>query len=92
MPYIPEEKRERLRLNSQWKAIVPGELNFQITMLVLDYLDTHDVCYDTLNDVMGVLGCVKEEFYRRIVVPYEEGKIAQNGDVYPEVDGQGGWI
>jgi hypothetical protein len=27
--------------------------------------------------------CAKDEFYRRVVVPYEEKKRKENGDVYP---------
>jgi len=30
---------------------------------------------------MGVLECVKQEFYRRRAVPYEEEKIEENGDI-----------
>jgi hypothetical protein len=28
---------------------------------------------------MGVLACIQEEFYRKVVVPYEEKKIKENG-------------
>jgi hypothetical protein len=38
--------------------------------------------YKSINDVIGVLECVKQEFYRRIAVPYEDKKIEQNGDIY----------
>jgi hypothetical protein len=27
-------------------------------------------------------GNVKQEFYRRVAMPYEDSKIAENGDVY----------
>lgn len=37
--------------------------------------------YDRINKVMGVLSCVKSEFYRRIAVPYEIKKIQENGDI-----------
>ena len=32
---------------------------------------------------MGVLSCVGAEFYRRVIAPYEDKKIIQNGDVEP---------
>ncbi len=35
------------------------------------------------NAVVGALECAKLELYRRMVAPYENGKIAENGDVYP---------
>jgi len=33
---------------------------------------------------MGALEGAKLEFYRRVVVPYEEKKMKENGDVYNE--------
>lgn len=38
--------------------------------------------YDTINDILGALEGSKLEFYRRIAVPYENVKLAENGDVY----------
>jgi hypothetical protein len=37
--------------------------------------------YERLNRAMGVLACVQAEFYRRVAAPYEDQKIAENGDV-----------
>ncbi len=37
--------------------------------------------YSKANELVGVLECVKQEFYRRQVVPYEEEKIRENGDL-----------
>jgi hypothetical protein len=34
------------------------------------------------NDVIGALECCKLELYRRMVAPYENTKIKENGDVY----------
>jgi hypothetical protein len=31
----------------------------------------------------GVIETVKHELYRRIVAPYEDGKLEENGDVLP---------
>jgi len=41
-----------------------------------------DIRYASLNEVIGVLECVKQEFYRKKVVPYEKRKIKENSDVY----------
>lgn len=35
--------------------------------------------------VMGAFRCAQQEFYRRVAVPYEDSKIAENGDVYQNV-------
>jgi len=38
--------------------------------------------YFHYNRAMGVLASAMQEFYRRRVAPYEDVKIAENGDVY----------
>ena len=60
-----------------------GELNYAITELLRFYLDTttgHRYRY--YNEAIGVLECAKMELYRRLVAPYEDEKIKENGDVY----------
>jgi hypothetical protein len=37
--------------------------------------------YRDYHAVIGALEAAKLEFYRRQVAPYEDGKIAENGDV-----------
>jgi cystathionine beta-lyase family protein involved in aluminum resistance len=84
MPYIEKYMRERLVGDYPPSAIpeTAGELNFMITVLVDEYIQLHGKRYDTLNEVIGVLECAKLELYRRVVAPYEDTKIEQNGDVY----------
>jgi len=48
----------------------------------MDYTINEGLTYQTINDVIGALEGAKMEFYRRVAVPYEEGKIILNGDVY----------
>ena len=60
----------------------PGELNYAITALVKDYLDDKGHSYTRYNEAIGVLECAKLELYRRLVSPYEDEKIKENGDVY----------
>jgi hypothetical protein len=60
----------------------PGELNYQITQLVRNYLLTHPNYNDGLNAVMGALMGVLLEMYRRKAVPYEDKKIEENGDAW----------
>lgn len=37
--------------------------------------------YYSYNSAIGVLECIKQEFYRRSVALYEDTKIKENGDV-----------
>jgi len=39
--------------------------------------------YTFINDCVGALEGAKLELYRRVASPYEDKKIAENGDVYP---------
>jgi hypothetical protein len=58
-----------------------GELNFAITNLLHIYLQRHGKKYATLNDCLGALEGAKLEFFRRVVAPYEDKKIEENGDL-----------
>lgn len=83
MPYIKEEDRERfLAATSTDAAATPGELNYVLTTLCIEYLDRFNEGYSKYNEVIGVLECCKLEMYRRAVAPYEDKKIIENGDVY----------
>lgn len=80
MPYISPSARLDLKYR---EPITAGELNYAITMLCNNYLKHRgEKSYTTLNEVVGVLECAKQELYRRLAVPYEEKKCQQNGDVY----------
>lgn len=37
--------------------------------------------YHRMNAMIGALQCVQLELYRRVVVPYEDEKIEQEGDI-----------
>ncbi len=57
-------------------------LNNIITKTCIAYLEKSEGKYKDYNEIIGALECAKLEFYRRAVVPYEEQKIKENGDVY----------
>jgi hypothetical protein len=80
MPYIDQEARERIEDTGH--LYTPGELNYAITKLLLHYASQHLDGYTTYNDILGALEGAKLEFYRRRVVPYEQLKAVQNGDLY----------
>jgi hypothetical protein len=82
MPYIKQAQRQLVQPLSGYEASTPGELNYQITSLVVAYLDKRGISYTALNEVIGVLECAKLELYRRAVAPYEDQKCEENGDVY----------
>jgi hypothetical protein len=81
MPYVPQKRRNALR--EEGKANDAGELNYQITRLLVNYTQLHGMKYKTFNDVMGALEGAKAEYYRRVAAPYEDTKLAENGDVFP---------
>lgn len=87
MPYIPNERRKALFSDSKtdYNSDISssGELNFMLTDMILSYLRDKGKCYKTINDIIGALEGAKLEFYRRVVVPYEDKKKKQNPpDVY----------
>lgn len=84
-PYIKQADRENLDI-SNIKPSDAGELNYVISSLVSQYLERKEVRYTNLNEIIGVLTAVQKEFYRRVVAPYEDKKIEENGDIeYPKV-------
>jgi len=90
MPYIPQKDRNRFRgplalLENEIDTggLSNGDLNYLITTLARFYLNKHGMSYNTLSDVVKALECAKLEFYRRIVSPYEDYKIRENGDMWP---------
>jgi hypothetical protein len=97
MPYITPSQRDALEppLNDLIGALeqarargdipagaVDGSVNYIITRLLhAAYAVQTDPHYQDFNAAVGVLESVKLELYRRYVAPYEDGKIATNGDV-----------
>lgn len=80
MPYVDEEARSRLKHSCP--PMSPGELNYCITRLVDSYVSRLGLSYANINAAIGALECAKLELYRRIATPYEDRKLAQNGEVY----------
>lgn len=89
MPYIKKEDREKYediineavrRIHCGNKIPSAGELNYVISSIIWKLFDINP-SYTTGNNFMGVLDCVKQEFYRRKLAPYEDEKIKENGDI-----------
>ena len=80
MPYIAKKRREELDLKFDPKTA--GELNYVITSQLTNYIFLNGESYQTFNDIIGALEGAKLEIYRRLIVPYEDRKARENGDVY----------
>lgn len=83
MPYIPATDRDAFdaALEALPRPNTAGELNYVLTKVCLKFLGDQPR-YQNLNDAMGALNCAGHELYRRVVAPYEDLKIAENGDAY----------
>ncbi len=86
MPYIKPERRteldELIEGIQEELGVVDweGDLNYVITRLI-GGLWTKEKRYFTIARICGVLVNVKDEFYRRVAVPYEDKAVQKNGDV-----------
>lgn len=90
-PYITKE--QRVRLHADYRDNIPkdaGELNYKITIEIQGYLE-HKIGntpmqlepnYSDYNEIIGVLECVKQELYRRVIGKYEDKKCKENGEVF----------
>lgn len=86
MPYIAPIDRLDL-ISGDILPDTAGELNFVLTNIILQYIKDaegrdYSFGYQKLNDALGALEGCKLELYRRIVAPYEDKKIQENGDVF----------
>lgn len=85
MPYIKHADRVVLDLliDKIPTRLTAGQLNYVITKILMRREprgSKHG--YDDYNLLMGVLESVKQELYRRVIVPYENKKAQENGDVF----------
>ena len=89
MPYIPLKSRGRFSLGLSFLLgamleLSPeaqyGAVNFLILRLV--EMVFQPKTYVEHQNVVGLLECVKQEYVRRRLAPYEDRKCAENGDIY----------
>ena len=87
MPYIEKEERKKWeeiinKVNEMLKDTpvekIDGELNYLISKIIGN---SHPPKYFNYNRAIGLLECIKQEFYRKKVSPYEDEKIEENGDI-----------
>jgi hypothetical protein len=91
MPYIPQKERKffdcyidggpgmspGLREDIQTE----GQLNYVMTRLAIEFARRQGGNYAAFAKSLAAFEAAKLEFYRRHVAPYEDKKIAENGDV-----------
>jgi len=92
MPYVTRQDRQKIGgvgFDIPGSAlIIPdmvengGDLNYAITTLCAEYIRKHGLSYSKISDVVGALEGAKQEFFRKVVNPYEEIKEKENGGIY----------
>ena len=87
LPYVKLENRAKYEkalgelidiLKSLPVEEVDGELNYVVTKILKQI---YPLRYFHINRAIGVLECVKLEFYRRVAAPYEDKKMKESEDV-----------
>ncbi|MCK4830110.1 hypothetical protein KA005_81080 [bacterium] len=87
MPYIKQSRRDELDddienlLVSLGCGASAGDYSYSISMLIHHYTASYGLNYKNLNAAVGILECAKQEFIRKVVSPYEDEKIAENGAI-----------
>jgi hypothetical protein len=88
MPYIKKEQRNVVdshikklaeAIKETGKENRAGVLNYSISCLLKQL---YELRYSEVNEAVGALECIKQEYYRRVAGPYEDIKSKENGDVY----------
>lgn len=91
MPYIKAEERAKLDLAIDELIEIlkdvdvddrDGNVNYTLTRILMNALEPEDGWrYRNMQRVMGLLACMQQEIYRRVIGPYEDRAIGFNGDV-----------
>jgi len=87
MPYVTQKQRPALDtvinpvvsvLQSLPENEQDGALNYIVTRIIKQVYPKR---YFHYNRALGVLSAITHELYRRVIGPYEDEKIKENGDV-----------
>ncbi len=83
MPYIDKVERDKI---TKWLERALGEIDtkgqlcFAIYYLMKEFAERR-MNFDNASNSLIAADCAKLEFYRRIMAPYEDKKIEENGDI-----------
>lgn len=87
MPYIKKEQRPNIDklvnplidyLKSLPVEDQDGSINYTVTKMIKS---VYPQKYFHFNRALGVLTAITQELYRKVIGPYEDTKIEENGDV-----------
>jgi hypothetical protein len=84
MPYLRQEEKSVIN-NCFVGSFCPenaGQLQYAIAQMIDNYHLKYGRNYRNCNEIMGALNGANQEYYRRVVAPYEDTKIHSNGDCY----------
>ena len=82
MPYVKQDRRPDLELVIQAMEESEVEANGDLNYILFAYCKRHvKPSYNNYKNFMGELNEAAEEIRRRILAPYEDQKIVENGDV-----------
>lgn len=83
MPYIPPARKKEID-NHDAAPANAGDLTYVIQQALNRYLQVHGLRYQQIAEVLGAIEGAKLDFIERVVKPYEQKKLRDNGDVWPE--------
>lgn len=91
MPYLKYKDKEKvtdnggLQLENYYSKLsapdFAGHINYLNFWLIKNWIQKNGKKYHIFALFVGTLVCCVFEVYRRLVTPYEESKIQENGDV-----------
>ena len=84
MPYIKQIARkmiDEIVNGARFSIAANGNLNYFLVKLMLVRRKLEGESYTFYKNYIGELEMAQAEIYRRYVIPYEEKKIKENGDV-----------
>lgn len=87
MPYVMQAIRDDVEAELRSVArrlITQGDLTYAISVLMDEYVMSvaGAVTYHTLSRARASAQDASDEWYRRVMAPYEDSKRRENGDVY----------
>jgi len=84
MPYIKRDRRKCLEVYLEvltQNVENKGELTYCVYKLGVEYLKNHSLNYQNISDICASMRDAEYEIRRRILNPYEDKKIKENGDI-----------
>jgi len=89
MPYIKLERR--IHMDAPLVGVDAlienaGDLTYVICRLTRSLASKLGDNFDAQNSAWGAVNAASAEYYRRVIGPYEDTKIIENGDVFGTAD------